>query len=95
MRLLEFQAKELFKEYGMAVPPSSASDTIEDARRDAQSLGYPFMIKFQAPVGGRGKAGGIQKCANADELEVKYPQILNMTSRVKRPGPYCWKRWPT
>ena len=84
MRLLEYQAKELFKEYGMAVPPSMASDTIEDARRDAQALGYPFMIKFQAPVGGRGKAGGIQKCSNADELEVKYPQILNMTIKGER-----------
>ena len=79
MRLLEFQAKEIFKEYGLAVLPSRASDTIEDARRDAQTLGYPFVIKFQAPVGGRGKAGGIQKCSNADELEIKYPQILNMT----------------
>lgn len=84
MRLLEFQAKELFREYGMAVPLSIASNTIESARQDAQTLGYPFMIKFQAPVGGRGKAGGIQKCSNADELEIKYPQILNMTIKGER-----------
>lgn len=84
MRLLEFQAKEIFREYGIAVPPGRASDTIEDARRDAQTLGYPFMIKFQAPVGGRGKAGGIQKCSNADELEIKYPQIRNMTIKGER-----------
>lgn len=84
MRLLEFQAKDLFKEYGITVLPSRASDTIEDARRDAQTLGFPFVIKFQAPVGGRGKAGGIQKCSNADELEIKYPQILNMTIKGER-----------
>ena len=84
MRLLEFQAKEIFKEYGLAVLPSRTSDTMEDARRDAQALGYPFVIKFQAPVGGRGKAGGIQKCSNADELEVRYPQIRNMTIKGEK-----------
>ena len=84
LRLLEFQAKDIFREYGITVPPSRASDTIEDARRDAQTLGYPFVIKFQAPVGGRGKAGGIQKCSNADELEIKYPQILNMSIKGER-----------
>ena len=79
MRLLEFQAKELFREYGIRVPPSKASNSLGAGRADAENLGYPFVIKFQAPVGGRGKAGGIQTCANADEFEVKYPQILNMT----------------
>ena len=42
-------------------------------------MGFPFVIKAQVPVGGRGKAGGIQKCKNEDEFELKYPQVLNMT----------------
>lgn len=84
MRLLEFQAKELFREYGIRVPPSRASNNLEAGRRDAGILGYPFVIKFQAPVGGRGKAGGIQKCSNADEFEVRYPQVLNMTIKGER-----------
>ena len=84
MRLLEFQAKELFREYGIRVPPSRASDSLEAGRRDAEILGYPFVIKFQAPVGGRGKAGGIQRCSNADEFEVRYPQVLNMTIKGER-----------
>ena len=79
MRLLEFQAKELFAEYGIRVPQGRASTDIDTARQDAESLGYPFVIKFQAPVGGRGKAGGIQLCSNADEFEIKYPQVLGMT----------------
>ena len=58
MRLLEYQAKELFKEFGIRVPESIASKDIEQGRLDAKKLGYPFVIKAQVPVGGRGKAGG-------------------------------------
>lgn len=79
MRLLEYQAKELFGEFGIRVPPGKASTNIDEARDIAEELGYPFVIKFQAPVGGRGKAGGIQVCKNADEFEVRYPEVMNMT----------------
>ena len=84
MRLLEYQAKELFKEYGIKVPPSKTSKDIEQGRKDAKELGYPFVIKIQVPVGGRGKAGGIQKCQNDDEFELKYPQVLDMTIKGER-----------
>ena len=78
MRLLEFQAKELFREYGIRLLDSRASTGIEEARQHAKEIGYPFVIKIQVPVGGRGKAGGVQPCNNADELEIKYPQIMNL-----------------
>jgi len=84
MRLLEYQAKELFKEYDIKVPQSLASNDIEKGRKDAKELGYPFVIKAQVPVGGRGKAGGIQKCHNDDEFELKYPQILGMSIKGER-----------
>jgi len=78
VRLLEFQAKELFSEYGIPVPPSRASRDVGEGRRHAQELGFPFVAKIQVPVGGRGKAGGIQKCSSMDEFEIKYPQVLGM-----------------
>ena len=84
MRLLEYQAKELFKEYGIKVPQSLSSKNIEKGRKDAKELGYPFVIKAQVPVGGRGKAGGIQKCQNDDEFELKYPQILEMSIKGEK-----------
>ena len=84
MRLLEYQAKELFKEFGIRTPESVSSDNIEKGRNDAKKLGYPFVIKAQVPVGGRGKAGGIQKCNNDDEFEIKYPQILDMTIKGEK-----------
>ncbi len=79
MRLLEYQAKELFREFGIRVPEGRSSSDMIQARKDARELGYPFVIKIQVPVGGRGKAGGIQKCNSDDELEIKYPQIMEMT----------------
>lgn len=79
MRLLEFQAKELFREYGINLLESKSSVNIEEGRKHADELGYPFVIKIQVPVGGRGKAGGIQICSNADEFEIKYPQVKNLT----------------
>ena len=84
MRLLEYQAKELFKEFGIKVPPSKASKDIEQGRKDAKELGYPFVIKIQVPVGGRGKAGGIQKCNSDDEFDLKYPQVLDMTIKGEK-----------
>ena len=84
MRLLEYQAKELFKEFGIRTPPSISSTDIEKGRKDAKELGYPFVIKVQVPVGGRGKAGGIQKCNSDDEFELKYPQLLNMSIKGEK-----------
>jgi len=84
MRLLEYQAKELFKEFGIRIPHSLTSKNIEQGRKDAKELGFPFVIKIQVPVGGRGKAGGIQKCNNEDEFELKYPQVLGLTIKGEK-----------
>ncbi len=84
MRLLEFQAKELFREYGIPLLPSKSSKTIEEGREHAKELGFPFVIKIQVPVGGRGKAGGVQKCQNEDEFELKYPQVLGLTIKGEK-----------
>ena len=84
MRLLEYQAKQLFSEYGIKIPKGVTSKNIEQGRKDAKDLGFPFVIKAQVPVGGRGKVGAIQKCNNADELELKYPQILEMSVKGEK-----------
>lgn len=84
MRLLEFHAKELFREYGISLLPGKSCTTIEEGRMHAKELGYPFVIKIQVPVGGRGKAGGIQTCRNNDEFELKFPQIMNLTIKGEK-----------
>ncbi len=84
MRLLEFQAKELFREYGINLLDSKSSINIEEGRKHAKELGYPFVIKIQVPVGGRGKAGGIQMCHNDDEFELKYPQVMDLVIKGEK-----------
>ena len=68
---------------------SISSTNIEEGRKHAKELGYPFVIKIQVPVGGRGKAGGIQKCQNDDEFELKYPTGHGLDNqRVKKQEQY-------
>ncbi len=76
MRLLEYQAKSLFFDYRIPIPKGLTSTNMEEGRKDASVLGFPFVIKAQMVVGGRGKAGAIQKCQNWDEFELKYPEIM-------------------
>jgi len=57
---------------------------LKKQKKDAEKLGFPFVIKIQVPVGGRGKAGGIQVCHNQDEFELKYPQVLGMTIKGEK-----------
>ena len=84
MRLLEYQAKEVFAEYGIPVPAGRVCRSIGDARAAAADLGYPFVAKVQVPVGGRGKAGGIKRCGNADELEINYAQVADTTVKGEK-----------
>src|SRR3990172_1129417 len=70
MRLLEYQAKQLFSEFGIKIPKGLTSKDVEQGRKDAEELGFPFVIKSQVPVGGRGKVGAIQKCHNQDEFNL-------------------------
>ena len=61
MNLHEYQAKQLFKEYGLPVPNGVACDSAEDAVNAASKLGGErWVIKCQVHAGGRGKAGGVE-----------------------------------
>lgn len=68
MKLLEYQAKALFDQYGVPTMNGCVLDRVEtmEERITAAGLRYPVVIKAQVQIGGRGKAGGIQF---ADDLE--------------------------
>jgi len=72
MRLLEYQGKELFNQFSIETPNSILVHSLEEARTAAEKLGYPFVLKSQLTVGGRGKAGAIQKCKDSFELETTF-----------------------
>jgi succinyl-CoA synthetase beta subunit len=78
MRLLEYQGKELFKEFGIPIPKSRVAFSIEEARSLLNNeLAFPIVLKSQVPVGGRGKAGAIKKCLNMNEVESQFTVLQN------------------
>src|SRR5919107_228421 len=85
MRLIEYQGKELFDHYGIRIPRAYLANTIEEALRSATKLDYPFMLKSQLTVGGRGKAGAILKCNSETELKSKFFELLNKEVKGERP----------
>ena len=78
MDLFEYQGKQYFARYGIAVSPGDVADTVEEAVAVAERVGYPVVIKAQVKVGGRGKAGGIKLAANADEARTHAGNILGL-----------------
>ena len=78
MDLFEYQGKQYFARYGIPVSAGAVADTVDDAVREADGLGYPVVVKAQVQVGGRGKAGGIKLANNADEVREHAGAILGM-----------------
>lgn len=85
MRLLEYQGKELFDQYGIRIPRSYLAETMLEAKEGVKKLGYPVVLKSQLTVGGRGKAGAIVKCKSEAELEAKFNQLLHKEVKGELP----------
>jgi succinyl-CoA synthetase beta subunit len=81
MDLLEYQGKQLFARYDIAVSPGRAVFTVEEAVEAADRIGYPVVVKAQVHIGGRGKAGGIKVAADAEEVRTHAANILGMDIR--------------
>ena len=81
MDLLEYQGKQLFAKHGVAVPEGRPAVTAAEARKAAEELGFPVVVKAQVQIGGRGKAGGIKLAKDADEAEAHAEAILGMDIR--------------
>jgi succinyl-CoA synthetase beta subunit len=80
-RVLENVSKEILKEEGIAVPEFFVVSNEGEARKVADKLGYPVMIKALVPVGKRGKAGAVKSAENGEEVEKIAKEILSMTVR--------------
>ena len=69
MNLHEYQAKEIFREYGLPVSEGIAVDTVEDAVSAAKKIGGDkWVVKAQVHAGGRGKAGGVKLVSSEEEI---------------------------
>lgn len=69
MNFHEYQAKQLFADYGIAVPAGRVARTPEEAVDAAKAIGGDFwVVKAQIHAGGRGKAGGVKLAKTYDEV---------------------------
>jgi succinyl-CoA synthetase beta subunit len=78
MDLFEYQGKQYFARYGIAVSPGDIADTVDQAVEVAERVGYPVVVKAQVKVGGRGKAGGVKLANNVDEVREHAGNILGL-----------------
>ena len=70
MNLHEYQAKELFREYGIAVSNGTVVKNSSDIRKAIESLeGDRWVVKVQVHAGGRGKAGGVELVNTIEDAE--------------------------
>jgi succinyl-CoA synthetase beta subunit len=76
MELLEYQAKELFRQVGIPVPPSQSIQEVSEIKR--LHIPYPVVLKSQVRAGGRGRAGGIRFVENTIDAIAGARAIFNL-----------------
>ncbi len=88
MNVHEYQAKGLFREYGVAVPAGELATTPEEAERAAKQLGTPVVVvKAQVHAGGRGKGGGVKVVKSPADAKKAASEILGMTLHTPQTPP--------
>ncbi|HEX9083949.1 MAG TPA: ADP-forming succinate--CoA ligase subunit beta [Gemmatimonadaceae bacterium] len=78
MNIHEYQAKDIFRKYGIPIPPGEVATTPEEAQAIARKFGTTVVIKAQVHAGGRGKAGGVKLAKTPDEARNVAAQILKL-----------------
>ncbi|MBW6486172.1 MAG: ADP-forming succinate--CoA ligase subunit beta [Syntrophobacterales bacterium] len=87
MKIHEYQAKELLREYGIPVSRGGSAATPEEARRAAGELSGKVVIKAQIHSGGRGKGGGVRLAASPEEAFAVSEKIIGMQLVTHQTGP--------
>jgi succinyl-CoA synthetase beta subunit len=75
----EYQAKEIFRKYGIPIPPGEVATTPAEAEAIARRFGTTVVVKAQVHAGGRGKAGGVKLARTPEEAKTIASQILKLT----------------
>ncbi|MBI2527449.1 MAG: ADP-forming succinate--CoA ligase subunit beta [Candidatus Rokubacteria bacterium] len=87
MKVHEYQAKAILREFGVPVPAGEVAETPAQARAIAGRLGGKVVVKAQVHAGGRGKAGGVKLADDAAAAEAAARQILGMMLRTPQTPP--------
>ncbi len=89
MKIHEYQAKEILRNYNVAVPMGASADTAEEAVRIAKEVlgGSVWVVKAQIHAGGRGKGGGVKVAKTLHEVYEFTKAMLGMNLITHQTGP--------
>ena len=87
MKIHEYQAKEIFARYGIAVPKGAVADTAGEAKSATEAFGGRAVIKAQVHAGGRGKSGGVKVAQSPDDAETAAQTMLSANLVTNQTGP--------
>src|SRR3546814_18159423 len=87
MNFHEYQAKELFAQYGIAVPPGQVARSPEEAVAAAKAIGgNNWVVKAQIHAGGRGKAGGVKLVKTLEDVRAAAAAMLGTRMATYQSG---------
>jgi len=90
MKLHEYQAKDILRDYDVPVPTGIVAETVDEAVAAAERLADDgaelFVVKAQIHAGGRGKGGGVQLAESVDEVRQHADDILGMNLVTHQTG---------
>lgn len=88
MKIHEYQAKDILRQYGVALPKGCVCFSVEEAVSIAEQLGgSQWVVKAQIHAGGRGKGGGVRLADTIAEVRDHAGAILGMTLVTHQTGP--------
>src|SRR3989442_9591850 len=88
MKIHEYQAKELLKNFGVRGPRGIVAHSPDEAYKAAKELACePVVVKAQIHAGGRGKGGGVKLAKTADQARELARQMLGMKLVTHQTGP--------
>ncbi len=88
MNIHEYQAKQIFAQYGVPTPRGIIANTPDEAVANAKELGGNiWVVKAQIHAGGRGLGGGVKLAKSLDEVRALASEILGMTLVTHQTGP--------
>ncbi len=88
MKIHEYQAKEILRKFGVAVPRGVLVTTAEEAEGAARQLdGAVCVVKAQIHAGGRGKGGGVRLARSPEEARTHAQAMLGLMLRTEQTGP--------
>ena len=88
MKIHEYQAKEILRQYGVVTPQGIACFSVDEAVSAAQNLGGEvWVVKAQIYAGGRGKGGGVKVARSLEEVRQLAGDMLGMRLVTHQTGP--------